>query len=298
LSTIAREVADKHNYQVRASKQSDDELGALVDAFNEMLETIDTQNRSLVNSRDQLEILVEKRTSDLQDSNKELEAFSYSVSHDLRAPLRSINGFSQALLDDYNEVLDESGQDYLRRVIASASRMGGLIDDLLSLSRVSRRSLKPEMIDMSAMAQEVVDELLCGNRQTVEVNIHSGVTAYADPTLMRSVLDNLIGNAVKYSSRKNTGRVEFGQDKKKGRIVYWVCDNGAGFDMKYADKLFSPFQRLHRPEDFEGTGVGLATVARVVRRHGGEVWAEAKVNEGACFYFTLDTGNVIDTDTD
>jgi len=199
LSDIAREVAEEHNYQVRASKQSDHELGTLVDAFNEMLETIDIQNRSLINSRDQLEKLVEKRTSELQSSNQELEAFSYSVSHDLRAPLRSINGFSQALLDDYSEVLDDSGKDYLGRVVASADRMGGLIDDLLGLSRVSRWSLKPESIDLSAMAREVADELLYGNGQTIEVDIHPGVLAYADPTLMRSVLDNLIGNAFKYS---------------------------------------------------------------------------------------------------
>jgi len=299
LSDVARQVSEQHNYQVRATKyHSDDELDALVDAFNEMLETIDIQNRSLISSRSQLEHLVEKRTSELSASNKELEAFSYSVSHDLRAPLRSINGFGQALLEDYNDTLDDNGKDFLNRVISSADRMGTLIDDLLDLSRVTRCALKPVTIDMSAMAREIADELLSETGQAMEIKIHPGITACGDPVLMRSVLDNLIGNAFKYSSRKDSGWMEFAQSQQDGRTVYRVCDNGAGFNMKYVDKLFSPFQRLHRAEEFEGTGVGLATVARVVRRHGGEVWASSEIDQGACFYFTLDTENILNTDTD
>ena len=299
LSEVARQVSEQHNYQVRATEyHSDDELDALVDAFNEMLETIDIQNRSLIDSRSQLEHLVEKRTSELSASNKELEAFSYSVSHDLRAPLRSINGFSQALVDDYKETLDENGRDYLNRIMASANRMGILIDDLLDLSRVTRCTLKPVKIDMSAMAEEIAGELLSETGQTMEVNIRPGITAFGDPVLMHSVLDNLIGNAFKYSSGKESGWMEFNQRQQDGQTVYRVCDHGAGFNMKYVDKLFSPFQRLHRAEEFEGTGVGLATVARVVRRHGGEVWADSEMGQGACFYFTLNTDNMMNTDTD
>jgi len=298
LSIVAKQVADQHNYQVRAAKHSDDELGLLVDAFNEMLETIDIQNRSLTNSRDQLESLVEKRTSELQSSNKELEAFCYSVSHDLRAPLRGISGFSQILLEDYREVLDHNGKDYLNRVVSSANRMGDLIDELLSLSRVSRCALNPESINMSELTLKVVDELQQGAEHTMQIDVQPDITAYGDPTLIRSVLDNLIGNALKYSSKKDAGRVEFGQSQQDGQTVYWVCDNGVGFDMQYADKLFSPFQRLHGAEEFEGTGVGLATVARVVRRHGGKVWARSEIDQGACFYFTLDTGDMTKFDTD
>lgn len=299
LSDVARQVSEQHNYQVRATKHhSDDELEALVDAFNEMLETIDIQNRSLINSQSQLENLVEKRTSELKRSNKELEAFSYSVSHDLRAPLRSINGFSQALLDEYNDTLDDNGKDYLTRVTSSANRMGILIDDLLNLSRVSRCTLKPVSVNLSAMSEEIVSELSSETGQSMEISIQPDITACGDPVLMRSVLDNLIGNAFKYSSKKDTGRMEFGQSQTNGQTVYWVRDNGAGFDMKYVDKLFSPFQRLHSEEQFEGTGVGLATVARVVRRHGGEVWAKSEIGQGACFYFTLDADNIVNTDAD
>lgn len=292
LSRVARAVAGEHNYKVRAHKQSDDELGALVDAFNDMLDTIEVQNRFLTNSRDQLEELVGKRTGELQASNRELEAFCYSVSHDLRAPLRSINGFSQALLEDYSDLLDKEGRNYLERVMRSATRMGQLIDDLLSLSRVSRSQLTPEQIDLSTLAEDVVEEITAGSDYQAAVDIQPGISAFGDPTLMRVVLDNLLGNAFKYSAKTQHPRISFGQSRQTGQPVYWVRDNGAGFDMQYAGKLFGTFQRLHRNEDFEGTGVGLASVARVVHRHGGKIWAESAIDHGASFYFTLDPANI------
>jgi len=292
LSKTAQIIAEEHNYSVRASRQSDDELGRLVDTFNVMLETIERQNMSLTASHDELERLVEKRTAELQSSNRELEAFCYSVSHDLRSPLRSINGFSQALLDDYETQIDETGKDYLQRVMNSAVRMDLLIEGLLRLSRVTRSELKPELVDMSRLAREVSDEQLAGTERDVSVEIQPDVQDYGDQILLRVILDNLIGNAIKYSSRKEHARVSFGKELQNGTTVYRVKDNGAGFDMQHADKLFGVFQRLHSSKHYEGTGIGLATVARLVTRHGGKVWAEAEVDKGASFYFTLAASGV------
>lgn len=292
LARTAREVAEHHNYQVRAEQQAGGELGALVDAFNDMLDTIEQQNRSLQHSRDQLETLVEKRTGELRASNRELEAFCYSVSHDLRAPLRSINGFSQALLEDYDELLDDNGRDYLHRVVRSADNMSKLIDDLLSLSRVARSQLAPKRIDVSSLVKEIAEDIRTGAEYRGDVEIQPGISAYGDPTLLRALLANLLENAFKYSSKTEHPHIRFGCDRRNGRDIYWVRDNGAGFDMKYAHKLFGAFQRLHRDEEFEGTGIGLASVARVVHRHGGEVWAESEIGKGASFYFTLDPDNI------
>ena len=287
LASTAQQITKEHNYSVRAIKQSDDELGQMVDSFNDMLDTIEDQNRHLTNARDELEHLVSKRTAELQSSNRELEAFCYSVSHDLRAPLRSIHGFSQALMDDYEDLLDEDGKDHLQRVMRSANRMGTLIDDLLNLSRVSRCDLKPQPVDMSQVAKEITDEHLAESDHKVSIDIQPDIQGYGDPVLIRVVLDNLIGNAIKYSSNIENAHISFGQDTQDDSPAFWVKDNGVGFDMQYAGKLFGAFQRLHRADEFEGTGVGLATVARVVHRHGGKIWAEAEVDNGACFYFTL-----------
>jgi light-regulated signal transduction histidine kinase (bacteriophytochrome) len=234
--------------------------------------------------------LAERASRDLEEANRELEAFSYSVSHDLRAPLRSIEGFSQILLEDYGDKLDEEGEDYLGRVRAASRRMAFLIDDLLDLSRVSRRPLRRELVDLSTQTREIAAEL--GKSQPereAEFVIADGLTANGDARLLRLALENLLGNAWKFTSREEKARIEFGSTTLEGRErVYFVRDNGMGFDEAYAGKLFGAFQRLHGPEEFEGTGIGLATVQRIVRRHGGRVWAEGEVGQGATFFFTLD----------
>jgi DNA-binding response OmpR family regulator len=227
---------------------------------------------------------------ELERKNRELEAFSYSVSHDLRAPLRSIDGFSHALMEDYADRLDASGQDYLRRVRSSAQRMAELIDDLLLLSRVSRAELRRKAVDLSTLARNVADALRRSDpERTVAVQIQDGVEAHADGPLMQIVLENLLGNAWKFTSKSPTATIAFGMgDSPHGR-TYFVRDDGAGFAMAHVDKLFAPFQRLHSEEEFPGTGIGLATVQRVIDRHGGQVWAEGVVGSGATFFFTIAT---------
>jgi two-component system, NtrC family, sensor kinase len=229
-------------------------------------------------------VLVEE----LERKNSELEAFSYSVSHDLRAPLRSIDGFSQALLEDYSDQLGDKGRDYLRRVRAGAQRMGTLIDDMLQLFRVSRVELRHESVDLSRLAQTVMADLARSDPgRTVEVQVQDNLTATSDPSLLRIVLDNLIGNAWKFASKIDRPKIELGAVDREGVRAFFVRDNGAGFDMAYADNLFQPFQRLHSTSDFPGTGIGLATVKKVIDRCGGRVWAEGAVGRGATFFFTL-----------
>ncbi|MCI0415819.1 PAS domain S-box protein [bacterium] len=236
----------------------------------------------------ELEKRVRERTAELEAANKELEAFSYSVSHDLRAPLRKIDGFSQALLEDYESKLDEQGKDYLNRVRASSQRMAGLIDDILNLSRVTRTEMRRESVDLSSLAKSIVSDLQQTQMgRNVTVMIQNGVVANGDAHLLRVLLENLIGNAWKFTARHPKANIEFGCMSQNGRPVFFVRDDGAGFDMAYADKLFGPFQRLHSSATFEGTGIGLATVQRIVNRHGGRVWAEGSVEIGATFYFTV-----------
>ena len=221
--------------------------------------------------------------------NKELEAFSYSVSHDLRAPLRSIDGFSQAVIEDYADRLDDQAKDYLNRVRAATQRMGHLIDDMLALARVTRAEMRRETVDLSALAGDVLAELRKSEPdRRVECHIEPGLVAEGDTRLLRVALVNLLGNAWKFTGKQARARIEFGaHPQKTGGPAYFVRDNGAGFDMTYAGKLFGAFQRLHTSQEFPGTGVGLATVQRVVHRHGGQVWAESAVGKGATFYFTL-----------
>ena len=227
---------------------------------------------------------------ELQRKNSELEAFSYSVSHDLRAPLRSIDGFSQLLLQDHADQLDAKGRDYLRRVCESGKRMGELIDDLLLLSRVGRAELTRDPIDLSSIAHAVFEELKRKDTERrVQVRIAEGLLADADSRLLRVALDNLLGNAWKFTAKVSEPRIEVGVEHKDGAAVFFVRDNGAGFDMTYAENLFRPFQRLHEECDFPGTGIGLATVHRILDRHGGRIWAHGRVGEGAIFYFTLPT---------
>jgi PAS domain S-box-containing protein len=233
---------------------------------------------------------------ELVTANKELEAFSYSVSHDLRAPLRSIDGFSKAILEDYTDKLDSTGQDYLQRVRAGSQRMGQLIDDMLNLSRVSRGDLLHDSTDLSQIAREIVDECRASSKERdVQMKIADGLIAAADPRLMRVVLTNLLGNAWKFTGKTAHPLIEFGCNRQGGSCEYFVRDNGAGFDMAYASKLFGAFQRLHSDRDFPGTGIGLATIQRIVHRHGGQVRAESKPDEGATFYFTLGHQNAVET---
>lgn len=238
--------------------------------------------------RENLEELVRARTAALETVNRELEAFSYSVSHDLRAPLRAIDGFSQALLEDHGRDLPAEARGYLERVRAAVQRMGTLIDDLLELSRVSRAEMHVSEIDLSRMAEELIARHRTAEpHRQVEAVIAPGLTAPGDARLLAVALGNLLDNAWKYTSRTPEARIELGAETTNGERVYFVRDNGAGFDMQYANKLFGAFQRLHSARDFPGTGVGLATVARIVARHGGRIWAQGKVGEGATFYFTL-----------
>jgi len=236
-----------------------------------------------------LERRVEERTRRLTEVNQELEAFCYSVSHDLRAPLRSISGFSEALLEDLGPRLEEQECDYLRRVVAASKRMGVLIDDLLNLSRVSREEVRKDELDLSAEAQAVAEECRRGGEYDgVAVEIQPQLTAKGDRRLIRIALVNLIDNAFKFTRPVEAPRIQVSQvAEQNGERIFCVTDNGVGFDMEYVHKLFSPFQRLHRPQDFEGTGIGLAIVRRVVQRHGGRVWAESIPGQGTRMYFTL-----------
>ncbi|MDQ1519449.1 MAG: hypothetical protein QOI55_522, partial [Actinomycetota bacterium] len=234
-----------------------------------------------------LEDAVEERTSELQAANRELESFAYAVSHDLRAPLRAIDGFGLALVEEYGELLDGQGTDYVRRVRSATQRMGELIDDLLTLSRVTRADMHRERVDLSALAESVLARMSeSAPDREVETVVAPGAAARGDARLLRIALENLLGNAWKFTGTQPAARIEFGMTHVNGTPVYFVRDNGVGFDPQYASRLFNPFQRLHSTEEFEGNGIGLATVVRVVERHGGKVWSDGAVGRGATFFFT------------
>ncbi|HMB93130.1 MAG TPA: ATP-binding protein, partial [Rhodothermales bacterium] len=241
----------------------------------------------------ELEARVQERTAQLVAANQELEAFSYSVSHDLRAPLRTIDGFSRILLDTFADELDTKAQHYLQRIRQNTLHLGQLVDDLLQFSRLNRQSLRKREVEPRPLVEEVLGDLASMQEgRDVQVEIEPLPPCEADPTLLQQVYVNLLGNALKYTRSCKTAHIKVGarQSNEREVPIYYVADNGVGFDMKYAHKLFGVFQRLHRAEDFEGTGVGLALVQRIIHRHGGEVWAEAAPNQGATFYFTLTQG--------
>lgn len=236
----------------------------------------------------ELERRVHERTAQLEAANQELEAFSYSVSHDLRAPLRRIEGFTRLLLEDCSATLNDADRAYLDRIHAGTRQMRELIQDLLSLSRVTRMTMTPNAVNLSELARSIVADLQKSQpHRHVEFVITPGLVAQGDARLLRVALENLLGNAWKYTSKHPTARIEFGTVERDGHIVYVVRDDGAGFDMAHAEQLFTAFRRLHPEAEFEGTGIGLATVQRIVRRHGGCIWAESAPERGAAFYFTL-----------
>lgn len=276
-----------------------DEIG---DAFRdvdtmrlELLETsknLKKSNKKLKDSKKLLEQRVAERTTELTAANKELEAFAYSVSHDLRAPLRSMSGFCMALQEDYSESLDDDARDYLFRITRASKRMGLLIDDMLALSRITRKEITRDSVDLTVIAEEFADtQSRMDPERHVKVDVAQGLLAEGDEALLRATMQNLIGNAWKFTRDKKDATIEVGRLPDGNPTTFFVRDNGVGFDMAYADKLFAPFQRLHSEKEFEGTGIGLASVARIIHRHGGKVWADSQINDGATLYFTLGPGD-------
>jgi light-regulated signal transduction histidine kinase (bacteriophytochrome) len=282
--TAAAQTVGTGDFSQRIEARSGDEIGELAAEFNRMAGALAEKDAQVRGHATELA----HSNAELERANRELEAFTYSVSHDLRAPLRSVNSFSKVLLEDYADKLDDEGKDDLRRVYAATQRMGQLIDDLLKLSRIGRAEITVEAVDLSALARSVVAELKESDpARNVEFDIPPTADARGDKRLLTILLENLLGNAWKFTSKHESARIEFGVTTQDGAQVYFVRDDGAGFDMAYVDNLFAPFQRLHRAADFPGTGVGLATVGRIVEHHGGRVWAEGAVEQGATFYFTL-----------
>jgi len=262
------------------------------DIEKKKVEQVNVQLRNEISERARAEEALRHAKAAVEGASRELEAFSYSVAHDLRAPLRSIDGFSQALLEDCADRLNADGKRYLKHVRESAQQMGELIDDLLNLSRVTRAELRRERVDLSELARAVLVKLQESQPdRRVEVVVHDGLIAQADPRLLDVALTNLLGNAWKFTGKRASARIELAVKAGERPPVYLVRDNGAGFDAAYAGKLFGVFQRLHAAHEFEGTGIGLATVQRIVGRHGGRVWAEGEVDRGATFYFTLEEGH-------
>jgi len=296
VSDVARRITAGRDYSLRAKHTTDDEIGQVVDAFNGMLdelarraETLEQAHQETLTLNAELEERVRRRTAQLETANQELEAFSYSASHDLRSPLTVIDSFSGRLLERSGEHLDERGRHYLNRIRFNAHLMGQLIDSLLKLAHVSRVKLERQPVDLGLMAATALEQ--CREREpgrVAHVVIADNMVEQADPALINQVVQNLVGNAWKFTSKMPAASITVGCEKRPGcPKTFFVRDNGAGFDMAYADKLFNAFQRLHTPDEFPGTGIGLATVQRIVVRHEGKIWAESEPGKGAVFYFTL-----------
>ena len=288
LVHTARRVSAEQNYTVRVPVNSRDELGLLGEAFNAMLTQIQSRDTALQQAHDELEQRVIERTAQLEAANHELEAFSYSISHDLRSPLRAINGFARILLEEHAPSLVEEAQEYCQLLRDNAQHMGQLIDDLLAFSRLSRQPLTKQTVAPADLVRQALNDLraMQGERR-LDFRIGALPLCQADPALLKQVLVNLLANAIKFTSRREMAVITVDCHAEQGEPVYFVQDNGVGFNMAYVDKLFGVFQRLHRADEYEGTGVGLAIVQRIIHRHGGRIWAEAAVDQGATFSFTL-----------
>lgn len=289
LAGTARMISREKDFALRAEKTGrEDELTTLVDAFNDMLHEIQVRDQALVEAREGLEQRVLERTAELRAANKEMESFSYSVAHDLRGPLDVISGMSYVIQSTFQEKLGAEGAEMLEAIQRSSKSMAGLIDDLLNLARATAVGLERKQIDLTAIAQSVAEDLVIANpEREVQFTIAEGALVNADQGLMSLVMSNLIRNAWKYTSRHARASIEFAWTVQGGRRVFFVRDDGAGFDSRKASRLFQPFQRMHSSSEFPGTGIGLATVQRIIARHGGRVWAEGQVEHGATFYFTL-----------
>jgi len=289
LAETARIVSREKNYSVRApSTESHDEVGLLIESFNEMLIQIQKSDAALQTSQEALEQRVAQRTAELDATNKELEAFTYSVAHDLRAPLRHIQGFSNLLMESFGPQLEPEAQKHLQRIGEGTQQMGRLIDDLLSLARIGRQEPRLQATGLNSLVQEVLRDLKTETEgRDIQWQVGDLPFVDCDPGLMKQVFYNLLSNAAKYTRPRKPAVIDIGQVSVEGELVNFVRDNGVGFNMKYAPKLFGVFQRLHRKEDFEGTGVGLATVQRIIHKHGGRIWAEAEMDKGATFFFSL-----------
>lgn len=269
-------------------RDGQDQIFAIMFVLIDVTQIKETQ-LELIRINDELELKVDERTTQLREANKQLESFSYSVSHDLRAPLRSISGYAGIIKEDYSAILkDEEFDRVIDVVLANAAKMEKLINDLLDFSKLERKEFSASLVDMNALAKEVLDELIAQEpSRKLDITIASLSATWGDLSLLRQVWINLLSNALKYSRKKEFTRIQIGCRQENGMVCYSVSDNGAGFDMTYADKLFGVFQRLHKVTEFEGTGVGLALVKSIVQRHGGKIWAESEKGEGARFYFTL-----------
>jgi signal transduction histidine kinase len=289
LAETAQTVSREKDYSLRTpTAGSQGEVYVLIASFNEMLAQIQERDAALQKARDDLERRVDERTAQLQDANKELEAFSYSVSHDLRAPLRQVSGFAKILAEESSARLDAAGQRHLKWIQDGARHMGELVDDLLRLGRIGRQEMVEMPVDLNILLQDVLRDLhpeMQGRK--IEWRIGMLPTIDCDAGLMKLTITNLLSNALKYTRRREVTVIEIAQIVQNGEIVVFIRDNGAGFDQKYAHKLFGIFQRLHHSDEFEGTGVGLATVQRIIQRHGGRIWAEGEVENGATFFFTV-----------
>jgi signal transduction histidine kinase len=294
LANTAQRVSRNKDYSVRVPpRRGRDELATLIDSFNQMLREIQRRDSALQKAHDELEQRVAERTRDLVSANRELEAFSYSVSHDLRGPLDALNGFTYVLSKKHADRLDNGGKEALQGIRAASNRMSELIDDLLNLSRVSTTSMHREEVDLSRFARSIMEELCREDpERKIDFIAPQSSKAYGDAGLLRIVLENLLRNAWKYTSHHDHARVEFGEEQDQGQTWYFVKDDGSGFDSRSAARLFQPFHRLHSGIEFPGNGIGLATVRRIIQRHGGEVRAEGEVEQGAKFSFTLETNRV------
>jgi signal transduction histidine kinase len=287
LAETVKLISENRNYSIRAEKYDNDEVGILTDAFNQMLVRIESQNQEILNFTHSLEEKVKERTIELENAYEELETFSYTVSHDLSAPLRHIDAFMSEFLEENESKLEGDNKKLVTNTIRYARKMRQLIDDLLEFSQLSRKELSKDEIKMKELVQAVLQDVNPEHSDRINVRIDNLPNCLGDKTTLHQVWENLLSNAIKYSKKKDVSNIEVGFQESNGMITYFVKDNGAGFDMRSYNKLFNAFQRLHPQSQFDGTGVGLAIVHRIIAKHHGKVWAESVVDEGSTFYFSL-----------